>query len=84
MNEIEIYKSQDNTIELQVNLEDETVWLTQKQMGELFGKSRVTITEHIGNVFKERELRESSVCRKIRHTAKDGKSYIVNLLNNKK
>ncbi len=81
MIEIEIYKSTDNKIELQVNLENETVWLTQKQMGELFGKSRVTITEHIVNVFKEGELKESSVCRKFRHTAKDGKSYEAQYYN---
>ena len=81
MNEMEIYKSPDNQIELQVNLENETVWLTQKQMSELFGKSRVTITEHISNVFKEGELKESSVCRKFRHTAKDNKSYEAQYYN---
>ena len=80
-NGIEIYKSPDNKIELQVNLDNDTVWLTQKHMTELFGKSRVTITEHIGNIFKEGELEENSVCRKFRHTAEDGKSYEAQYYN---
>lgn len=74
---IEIYQAKDKTIQVQVILENETVWLTQKHMSELFGKSRVTITEHIGNIFKEGELEEKSVCRNFRHTAKDGKSFRV-------
>lgn len=72
MNEIEIYKSADNQIELQVNLENETVWLTQEQMAILFGKGRSTITEHISNVFKEGELNEDVVCRNFRHTTQHG------------
>ena len=73
--EIVIYKTKDGKTSLDVKLEEETIWLTQKQMAELFGKNRVTITEHIQNVFKEGELEEKSVCREFRHTAKDGKSY---------
>ncbi|MDP3432739.1 MAG: hypothetical protein Q8T04_07225, partial [Bacteroidota bacterium] len=51
------------------------VWLNQKQIAELFDKNRVTITEHIKNVFTEGELKEDSVCRNFRHTAEDGKTY---------
>jgi len=51
------------------------VWLTQKQIAVLFDKSRVTITEHIKNIFGEGELSEISVCRNFRHTADDGKTY---------
>lgn len=49
--EIIIYTASDGTTKLQVQLEDETVWLTQEQMAMLFGKGRTTITEHIGNIF---------------------------------
>jgi hypothetical protein len=54
---------------------DETVWLTQKMMAELFQKDIRTINEHLQNIFKERELDEASVVRKFRITAADGKSY---------
>lgn len=81
MKGIEIYKSADNKIELEVNLDNETVWLTQKQMAELFDKDRRTITEHIRNIFKEGELSKTSVCRKFRHTANDGKSYETQYYN---
>ena len=54
--EILIYQNQDGNIKVDVRLEEETVWLTQDQMALLFGKGRSTITEHIGNLFKEGEL----------------------------
>lgn len=56
MNQIEIYKAPDSKIEINVNLENETVWLTQGQMAILFEKGRATISEHIQNVSKEGEL----------------------------
>lgn len=58
MNEIEIYKSPDNKIELQVTLENETVWLSQDQMSLLFQKAKSTINEHIKNIYREGELVE--------------------------
>jgi len=64
-----------NSTKIETRLEDETVWLTQAQMAELFQKGRTTITEHIRNIFNEGELDENSVCRKFRHTASDGKNY---------
>jgi len=67
-----IYQNPDGTIKIDVRLEDETVWLTQEQMAELFGKARSTITEHIQNVFKEGELEEELVCREFRHTTQHG------------
>lgn len=70
--EIIIYTAPDGTTKLQVQLEDETVWLTQEQMAALFGKGRSTITEHIGNIFKEKELDKKEVCRLFRHTSKHG------------
>lgn len=70
-----IFQAADGSIKLDVRLVDETVWLSQQQMADLFGKARSTITEHIRNVFSEGELEENSVCRNFRHTAADGKTY---------
>jgi hypothetical protein len=76
-----IYRSTEGSIKVDVQLEDETVWLTQAQMAELFDKSKKTISEHIGNIFKEDELLEDSVVRNFRITAADGKSYQTNHYN---
>ncbi len=73
MSEIAIFKSADG--EVQVQLEQHTVWLTQKQMGEVFDKNVRTISEHVNNVFNEGELEKEAVIRKFRITADDGKSY---------
>ena len=81
MNEIEIYKSKDNQIEIEVQLENETVWLTQKQMALLFDRNRVAITQHINNIFKEGELNKISVCKDFLHTAEDGKTYETQYYN---
>jgi hypothetical protein len=70
--ELLIYQNQDGSIKIDVRLEEETVWLSQDQMATLFGKGRSTITEHIGNVFKEGELDEKVVSRKFRHTTPHG------------
>lgn len=70
--EIIIYQSEDGQTKIQTRLENETVWLTQAQMAELFGKGRSTITEHIGNIFKEGELKEDLVSRNFRHTTQHG------------
>ena len=67
-----IFQTQDGLTRIQVELEEETVWLTQEQMSILFGKGRTTITEHIRNIFLEGELQESKVCRKFRHTTQHG------------
>ncbi|MCK5211229.1 virulence RhuM family protein [Candidatus Parcubacteria bacterium] len=80
-NQIIIYNTEDGETKIKVKVENETVWLSQKQMAELFDKDRKTITEHIQNVFKEEELAENSVCRKFQHTAADGKKYNVNFYN---
>jgi hypothetical protein len=79
--EIIIYSTDDGLTKIQTRLENETVWLTQAQMAELFGKGRTTITEHIQNIFTEGELEENSVCRKFRHTADDGKMYDTKFYN---
>lgn len=79
--EILIYNNEQGNVKVDVRLEDETVWLTQAQLVELFQKSRATISEHIKNVFTEGELIENSVVRNFRTTASDGKSYDTNYYN---
>lgn len=73
--DILLYLAEDGETRLEVQLDHETVWLTQKQMAELFDKNVRTVNEHIKNVFKEGELDEPAVIRKFRITAADGKSY---------
>ncbi len=80
-NKIVIYKTPKGKEALDVKLEKETVWLSQKQMSLLFKKNKKTISEHIRNVFKEGELKENSVVRKFQITASDGKKYSVNHYN---
>ena len=70
---IEIYRSPEGNIELNVKLENDTVWLTQSQMAELFGRDRTVISRHVNNCFKEGELDKSLVCAKFAHTKKYGR-----------
>jgi hypothetical protein len=79
--EILIYQNPEGSIKIDVRLEDETVWLTQAQLCELFQKSKATISEHIKNIFDEGELIEISVVRNFRTTAPDGKNYDTNYYN---
>ena len=79
--EILIYQNQEGNIKIDVRLEEETVWLTQSQICELFQKSKSTISEHIKNVFEEGELQENAVVRNFRTTATDGKNYNTNFYN---
>ena len=73
--EIILYQTEDGTSKIEVRLEDETVWLSQAQIGELFQKAKATISEHLKNIFEEGELQESSVVRNFRTTASDNKNY---------
>ncbi|MDE6236238.1 MAG: virulence RhuM family protein, partial [Muribaculaceae bacterium] len=79
-NEIILYQP-DDTLALDVRVEDESVWLTQAQMAELFQTSRNNITLHTRNIFKEGELIEKSVSKESLLTAKDGKKYRTKLYN---
>jgi hypothetical protein len=79
--DIIIYQNADGNIKVDVRLADETVWLSQAQMGTLFDKDKRTISEHIGNIFAEGELDEDSVVRNFRITAADGKNYDTNHYN---
>ncbi len=79
--EIVFYQEKDKKVRIDVKLEKDTVWLTQKQMADLFGKDIRTVNEHIANIFKEKELQEKSVIRNFRITAADGKAYLTNFYN---
>ena len=72
MNQFLIYQSEDGRTKLDVRLEDKTLWLNQKQLTELFGKSKGTISEHIKHIFEDGELEADSVVRDFRTTAADG------------
>ena len=72
-----IYQSEDGSTRIDVMLEAETLWLNQKQLTELFGKAKGTISEHIKHIFEDGELEENSVVRFFRTTAADGKQYEV-------
>ena len=76
-----LYTSQDGEVRVDVFVHNESVWLTQKAMQELFDRSKSTVSEHISNVFKEGELDENQVVRKFRTTADDGKDYDVSFYN---
>lgn len=65
-----LYKSENGKIKVDVLIQDETVWLTQEQMGELFGRDRTVISKHIKNIFAEGELDENMVCANFAHTTK--------------
>ncbi|NQU82995.1 MAG: virulence protein RhuM/Fic/DOC family protein [Parcubacteria group bacterium] len=79
--EIIIYKPKTGDARLKVKLEQETVWLSQKQMAGLFNKNVRTINEHINNIFREKELKKSLVIRNFRITASDRKQYNTNFYN---
>ena len=71
--EIIIYQTTDGSISLDVKLEQDTIWLTQKQIAELFGTKRPAITKHLKNIFLSGELEENMVCSILEHMGNDGK-----------
>lgn len=79
-NNLFIYET-DNNVEVTAILENENIWLTQEQIGKLYNKAKSTISEHIRNIFEEKELDKNSVVRNFRTTAKDGKTYSTNYYN---
>ena len=72
-----IYETDDKIAKISVRMEEETVWLTQAHLVELFQSSKANISEHIKHIFEEDELNENSVVRKFRTTASDGKNYEI-------
>jgi hypothetical protein len=73
--EIILYTSPEGNKRVEVYFQSETVWLTQKQIAELYNVERSVITKHLGNIFSEGELHEDSVSAIFAHTAEDGKTY---------
>lgn len=80
-NEIVLYQANDSSTIIEVNIADETIWLSQQQIVELFDSSKANISEHIKNIFLSGELNEISVVRNFRTTASDGKNYNVKHYN---
>ena len=76
-----IFTGQAGEQSIEARYEDETIWLTQKLMAELFAVDVRTVSEHLKNIFQSRELLEDSVIRKFRNTATDGKSYLTLFYN---
>ncbi len=76
-----IFQTSTGKVNIDVFFQNDTLWLTQKKMAELFEKGRSTISEHLNNIFGEGELDENSICRYFRHTAKDGKLYNTKYYN---
>ena len=76
-----IFETENGKVNIDVYFKDETLWLSQKKIAELFGKGRSTITEHLKHIFETNELEENSVCRHFRHTAQDGKEYNTKFYN---
>ena len=75
------FKVQEKDKGIQVRYENETLWMTQKAMAELFAVQRPAITKHLNNIFKENELDRNTVCSKMEHTAEDGKKYQTEYYN---
>lgn len=71
-NQIEIYQASDGSTQINVQFEQDTVWLTQAQIAELFETSPQNITMHLKSIFKEEELDESSTCKDFLHVRKEG------------
>jgi len=74
--QVRIFTSSDGQAQLEVALDQETIWLSQAQMGEFFGKDVRTVNEHIGNVFEEGELEKEPTIRKFRIARQEGKRQV--------
>jgi hypothetical protein len=80
-NEILLYTTPNGKVKVEIYLQNETFWLTQQKIADLFGVERSVVTKHLKNIFQSGELDEISVCVKIAHTASDGKSYLTQFYN---
>lgn len=76
-----VYKTEDNTLRLDVKVANETVWLTQQQIADLFGVKQPAISKHLSNIFREGELDKDSVHSILEYTAADGKIYSTQFYN---
>ena len=80
-NEILLYTTPNGNVKVEIYLQNETIWLTQQKIADLFGVERSVVTKHLKNIFESNELVEISVCAKIAHTAADGKNYQTTFYN---
>ena len=78
--QIIIYQADDGKTNIDVLLEDETVWLTQQQMADLFQTSRTNVVEHIKHIYEEGELEEKSTCRKFRQVREEGDRTVSRIM----
>jgi hypothetical protein len=80
-NEILLYTTPNGKVKVEMYLQNETIWLSQQKIADLFGVDRTVVTKHLKNIFASNELSENSVCAKIAHTAADGKMYNTQFYN---
>ncbi|NLT52254.1 MAG: virulence RhuM family protein [Ignavibacteria bacterium] len=80
-NEILLYTTPNGKVKIEIYLQNETIWLTQQKIADLFGVDRTVVTKHLKNIFESNELKEISVSAKIAHTAADGKKYQTQFYN---
>jgi hypothetical protein len=76
-----LYKDSNNDVKVEVYIVNDTMWLTQAKIAELFEVQRPAITKHLKNIFDTKELMKESVCSKMEHTASDGKKYLTEFYN---
>jgi hypothetical protein len=76
-----VYRAEDGRVKIEVRLENESVWLTQQQMADLFQSSKQNVGQHLKKIFDEGELAENSVVKNFFTTAADGKDYRTNFYN---
>jgi hypothetical protein len=81
LSEFLFYTTPNGNVKIEIYIQNETVWLTQQKLSELFGVQRPAVTKHLQNIFQSGELNESSVCSILEHTAEDGKKYKTKFYN---
>src|ERR1700690_1730216 len=79
--EILLYTTPNGSVKVEIYLQNETIWLTQQKIADLFGVDRTVVTKHLKNIFETKELDSNSVSAKIAHTAADGKTYNTRFYN---
>lgn len=80
-NEVLLYTTPNGKVKVEMYLHNETIWLTQQKIADLFGVQRPAVTKHLKNIFESSELKEDAVCSKMEHTAADGKKYSTQFYN---
>ena len=81
LNEILLYTTPNGNVKVEVFLRNESIWLTQQKIADLFGVQRPAITKHLKNIFESGELQEKSVCSILEHTAADCKIYSTQFIS---